>query len=122
MPRRWTLTRLGLSAIAKAIQPGGGYETTITQHLSSDRQTENRRRGYPSVFFNDEGFVFPGCSGRYEEYPVLQGKVFGIDRPAPPGPHRIIFEGFSNSKGVLRFCGCVTHTNAPTRKGFLQCT
>ncbi|TBU52057.1 hypothetical protein BD310DRAFT_941131 [Dichomitus squalens] len=87
-----------------------GYETIITEHL-----------GYPMRFYNHEGFVFPACQGPYEEYPVLQGKVFGVDRPAPPGPHRVVYE--YNGRASV-YCGkcCVTHANAPTRRGYLQCT
>ncbi|TBU23072.1 hypothetical protein BD311DRAFT_106241 [Dichomitus squalens] len=81
--------------------------------------------GYPMPFDNDEGFVFPGCQGPYEEYPVLQGGVYTQHSQNDAGPHRVVYE-FGGSKSV--YCGCVTHENAPRvkgkghRKGYLQCT
>ncbi|EJF60501.1 hypothetical protein DICSQDRAFT_62737 [Dichomitus squalens LYAD-421 SS1] len=71
----------------------------------------------PQQYNNYEGFVFPDCPGPYEEYPVLKGKVY--TGTTPPGPDRIIFQTF-----IGEVCGkcCVTHTNAPTPNGFLQCT
>ena len=39
-----------------------------------------------------QGFVFPGCPGPYEEYPVLQGSTF--TGSTPPGPHRVIYQTF----------------------------
>ncbi|KAI0709658.1 ribonuclease T1 [Cerioporus squamosus] len=69
--------------------------------------------GYPHQFRNLERLAFPTCLGAtLYEYPILTS---GPYRGGSPGADRVVY----TSTG--QFCGCITHTGAPTRKGFVPC-
>ncbi|KAK4129907.1 ribonuclease-domain-containing protein [Trichocladium antarcticum] len=71
---------------------------------------------YPHRFNNREGLVF-ATSGPYQEFPVLESGVYA---GRAPGADRIVVD--PNYQGDCVFVGAMTHTDAPTRNGFVACS
>ncbi|RPD58890.1 Ribonuclease/ribotoxin [Lentinus tigrinus ALCF2SS1-7] len=68
---------------------------------------------YPHTFGNFERILFATCTGQtLNEFPILTTGPF---TGRGPGPDRVIY----TSSG--QFCGCITHTGAPTAGGFVPC-
>ncbi|KAM7219452.1 guanyl-specific ribonuclease N1 [Rhypophila decipiens] len=70
---------------------------------------------YPHKFNNREGLVF-ASSGPYEEFPIIRSGVYA---GRSPGADRIVFD--PDYKNDCVFVGAMTHTDAPTRNGFVAC-
>ncbi|PKS05010.1 hypothetical protein jhhlp_008376 [Lomentospora prolificans] len=71
---------------------------------------------YPHRFNNREGLVF-ATSGPYQEFPILKS---GNYTGQSPGADRIVID--PNYQGSCVYSGAMTHTNAPSRNGFVLCT
>ncbi|KAM7206058.1 guanyl-specific ribonuclease F1 [Naviculisporaceae sp. PSN 640] len=70
---------------------------------------------YPHKFNNREGLVF-ASSGPYQEFPIIRSGVYS---GRSPGADRIVFD--PDYKNDCVFVGAMTHTDAPTRNGFVPC-
>ncbi|KAK4192355.1 guanyl-specific ribonuclease N1 [Podospora australis] len=71
---------------------------------------------YPHRFNNREGLIL-ATSGPFQEFPIVRN---GNYTGGNPGADRIIFN--PNVKGVCTYIDAMTHTEAPTRNGFVLCT
>ncbi|KAG8685018.1 hypothetical protein FRC12_007986 [Ceratobasidium sp. 428] len=85
------------------------------KHIAA--RTDVGNNNYPHVFNNRERFTFnEGCNKPFFEFPIFQDKVY---TGGPPGADRVIVGSVDG--GDAAFCGVITHTDAPTRNGFVQC-
>ncbi|KAK4038595.1 Ribonuclease/ribotoxin [Parachaetomium inaequale] len=71
---------------------------------------------YPHRFNNRESLTF-AVAGPYQEFPILaSGAVYS---GKAPGADRVVFK--ANYQGSCVYVGAMTHTDAPTRNGFVEC-
>ncbi|KAH6847182.1 Ribonuclease/ribotoxin [Chaetomium sp. MPI-CAGE-AT-0009] len=71
---------------------------------------------YPHRFNNREGLTF-ATAGPYQEFPILSNGAVYTGRS--PGPDRVVFN--PDYQGSCVYVGTMTHTDAPTRNGFVEC-
>ncbi|KAJ3554608.1 hypothetical protein NP233_g12385 [Leucocoprinus birnbaumii] len=92
---------------------GADVEAAMVQGNKTNPSPVFGGRGYPHRFGNREGVKLPYCDSKeYVEYPLKQGKAY---TGGPPGADRVIY----STKNA--FCGCITHTGATQRNGFVAC-
>jgi len=108
----------GAQALIAGRQSGGcscgNNDYTSGDVVNAINQAEGGGGGnYPHQYRDTEGFTFPSCSGEFFEYPLEEGRVY---TGGSPGADRVIYDDAGD------FCACLTHTGAPGRNGFVECS
>ncbi|KAK4142928.1 Ribonuclease/ribotoxin [Dichotomopilus funicola] len=117
LERRQGTTGLGHVTCGTTTYNKAAIDAAVAEgcQLYADRETLGSSK-YPHRFNNREGLQF-AVAGPYQEFPILSnGKVYS---GRAPGADRIVFN--PNYQGECVYVGAMTHTNAPTRNGFVEC-
>lgn len=97
------------------------YDCTCSSNYYSQQEIDNaitqsgtgNYNRYPHQFKNFEKINFPNCQNVVYEFPIIKNTLYNGN--TSPGPDRVIYDSSNH------FCGCITHTGASSRNGFVGC-